>query len=138
MKAAVFKALGQPLCVETLPDPVPGPDEVLVKVGRCGICGTDLHITEDAIFGAPPGVVLGHEFAGEVVETGTKVGGLRKGDRLTLDWVPGVGTVVALNQKPLLAPIADRSVYNALLNVWLGAKPADSSLKTRLLGLSPA
>ncbi len=64
--------------------------------------------------------------------------GLRKGDRLTLDWVPGVGTVVALNQKPLLAPIADRSVYNALLNVWLGAKPADSSLKTRLLGLSPA
>jgi hypothetical protein len=64
--------------------------------------------------------------------------GLRKGDHLTLDWVPGIGTVIELNQKPLTAPIADRSVYNALLNVWLGAKPADTSLKTRLLGLSPA
>lgn len=84
MKAAVFKALGQPLSVENVPDPVPGPHEVLIKVGRCGICGTDLHITEDAIFGAPAGMVLGHEFAGEIVDTGPGVGGLHKGDRVAV------------------------------------------------------
>jgi hypothetical protein len=64
--------------------------------------------------------------------------GLRKGDKLTLDWVPGTGTVIELNDRRLTQPIADRNFYNALLNVWLGAKPIDSSLKTKLLGSSPA
>jgi (R,R)-butanediol dehydrogenase/meso-butanediol dehydrogenase/diacetyl reductase len=82
MKAAVFKALHQPLVVESLPDPTPGPLDVIVKVGRCGICGSDLHITEDAVFGVPPGVVLGHEYAGEVVEVGRDVQHLKVGDRL--------------------------------------------------------
>jgi hypothetical protein len=63
--------------------------------------------------------------------------GLQKGDRLTLDWVPGIGTVIELNERPLTQPIADKNFYNALLNVWLGAKPIDSSLKTKLLGASP-
>ena len=84
MKAAVFKALGQPLSVEQVPDPVPGPEDVLLRVGRCGICGTDLHITEDAIFGAPSGMVLGHEFAGEIVEVGSRVDRLRKGDHVAI------------------------------------------------------
>ena len=82
MKAAVFKALNQPLVVETLPDPTPGPRDVVIKVGRCGICGSDLHITEDPIFGVPGGSVLGHEYAGEVVEVGREVTSIRKGDRL--------------------------------------------------------
>jgi hypothetical protein len=63
--------------------------------------------------------------------------GLRKGDKLTLDWVPGTGTVIELNERPLTRPIADKNFYNALLNVWLGAKPIDSSLKPKLLGTSP-
>jgi (R,R)-butanediol dehydrogenase/meso-butanediol dehydrogenase/diacetyl reductase len=84
MKAAVFKALRQPLVVETLPDPEPGPKDVIVKVGRCGICGSDLHISEDPIFGVPPGVVLGHEYSGEVVEVGREVSSIRKGDRLAV------------------------------------------------------
>ncbi len=84
MKAAVFKALRQPLEVETLPDPTPGPGDVIVKVGLCGICGSDLHISEDPIFGVPPGVVLGHEYSGEVVEVGREVATIRKGDRLAV------------------------------------------------------
>lgn len=60
--------------------------------------------------------------------------GLRKGDTLTLDWVPGSGTVVELNKKPLTAPLRDIAFYNALLNIWLGDKPADPALKTKLLG----
>lgn len=63
--------------------------------------------------------------------------GLRKGDILTLDWVPGIGTVVELNKKPLTSPVRDIAFYNALLNIWLGDKPADPSLKTKLLGRSP-
>src|SRR6185369_9884808 len=84
MKAAVFKALRQPLEVETLPDPTPGPGDVIVKVGRCGICGSDLHISEDPIFGVPPGVVLGHEYSGEVVEVGREVSRVKTGDRVAV------------------------------------------------------
>lgn len=60
--------------------------------------------------------------------------GLRKGDILTLDWVPGTGTVIELNRRPLTGPMRDVAFYQALLNVWLGDRPADSRLKTRLLG----
>jgi hypothetical protein len=64
--------------------------------------------------------------------------GLRKGDTLTLDWVPGVGAVIELNKKPLVEPLLDKSFYNTLLNVWLGTKPADPSLKSKLLGIPSA
>jgi len=84
MKAAVFQALHTPLAVETLPDPVPGPGEVVVEVGRCGICGSDLHMTEDAAYGCEPGDVLGHEFAGEVVGLGAGVEGLKNGDLVSV------------------------------------------------------
>ena len=60
--------------------------------------------------------------------------GLRKGDTLTLDWVPGTGTVIELNRRPLTEPLRDVAFYQALLNIWLGDKPADLRLKTRLLG----
>lgn len=84
MRAAVFKALGKPLVIETVPDPVPGAGEVLLEIGRCGICGTDLHITEDPVFGAESGMVLGHEFAGTIVDTGAQVEGLRRGDHVAV------------------------------------------------------
>jgi len=60
--------------------------------------------------------------------------GLHKGDTLTMDWVPGTGALVALNNKPLTAPFHDIAFYKALLNIWLGDKPADSRLKLKLLG----
>ena len=80
MKAVTFQALHTPLAFETLPDPTPDPGQVVVKVGRCGICGSDLHMTEDAAYGCKHGDVLGHEFAGEVVDLGREVEGLRTGD----------------------------------------------------------
>lgn len=76
-----------------------------------------------------------------VLQVGMRIAakaGLRKGDRLTMDWVPGIGAVIELNQKPLIEPIADRNFYNALLDIWLGARPADPALKKRLLGRAPA
>jgi (R,R)-butanediol dehydrogenase/meso-butanediol dehydrogenase/diacetyl reductase len=84
MKAVTFQALHQPLAFETLPDPTPGEGQVVVKVGRCGICGSDLHMTEDAMYGCKHGDVLGHEFAGEVVALGKGAEGLKTGQLVSV------------------------------------------------------
>ena len=91
MKAAVFKTLGKPLVIEEMADPVPAEDEVVVEVGRCGICGSDLHMTEDPAFGVRPGTVLGHEYAGEVMAAGSAVNNLKTGDRVSVSPLRGCG-----------------------------------------------
>jgi D-arabinose 1-dehydrogenase-like Zn-dependent alcohol dehydrogenase len=53
MKAAILKAIGQPLSVEEVPDPVLAPDEVLVETRACGICRTDLHIQDGLAYTFP-------------------------------------------------------------------------------------
>jgi hypothetical protein len=55
-------------------------------------------------------------------------------ETITLDWVPNTGTVIQLNGKRLGEPLPDSEFYNALLKIWLGDRPADSSLKKQLLG----
>lgn len=60
--------------------------------------------------------------------------GLKKGDVLTLDWVPGTGSVYTLNGKKIGETIPELDYYNAMLRIWLGNKPVDSSLKAALLG----
>jgi (R,R)-butanediol dehydrogenase/meso-butanediol dehydrogenase/diacetyl reductase len=84
MRAAVFKEIGKPLAVETLANPECGPSHLILKVKNCGICGSDLHMTEAAsIQPLPGGAVMGHEFAGEVVEVGSAWKGKWKaGDRV--------------------------------------------------------
>jgi (R,R)-butanediol dehydrogenase/meso-butanediol dehydrogenase/diacetyl reductase len=84
MKAVTFQELHQPLAFESLPDPTPGEGQVVVKVGRCGICGSDLHMTEDAAYGCKHGDVLGHEFAGEVVALGRGTEGLKTGELVSV------------------------------------------------------
>jgi len=83
MKAAVYREAGKPLVLETLPDPVPGPGDVIIRVHRCGICGTDLHMTEGHQWQFSPGTVPGHEYSGEIVEIGANVTGFRAGDLIT-------------------------------------------------------
>jgi (R,R)-butanediol dehydrogenase/meso-butanediol dehydrogenase/diacetyl reductase len=83
MKAAVYEGGGKPLVLTDLADPEPGPDDVVIKVHRCGICGTDLHMTEGHTIGFAPGTVPGHEYAGEIVAKGTNAGDFRIGDRIT-------------------------------------------------------
>ena len=89
MKAAVFKKLGEPLVIERVPDPKPAAGQVVVEVSRCGICGSDLHMTEDPLFRLPAGAILGHEYAGEVVAVGKGVQRVRLGDRVTVMPVQG-------------------------------------------------
>jgi len=91
MKAAVYPGDGRPLALRTLPDPVPGPDDVILKIHRCGICGSDLHMTSGQLFDFPAGSVPGHEFAGEVVEVGSGVTRYRVGDRITAPPAAGCG-----------------------------------------------
>ncbi|NLC56142.1 MAG: alcohol dehydrogenase catalytic domain-containing protein [Armatimonadetes bacterium] len=64
-----------------VPEPVPGPGEVLIEVKACGICGTDLHVLHDQFPYWPP-VILGHEFAGQVVALGPDVTRTQVGDRV--------------------------------------------------------
>jgi 2-desacetyl-2-hydroxyethyl bacteriochlorophyllide A dehydrogenase len=83
MRAAVFKGIGQPLSIETRPDPVPGAGEMVLRVGRCGVCGTDLSMTAGSGQVYERDSVIGHEFAGEVVAIGPGVESFRVGDRAT-------------------------------------------------------
>jgi D-arabinitol dehydrogenase (NADP+) len=69
---------------EEVATPKPGPDEVLIRVKACGLCGTDLHIHEGEFFVKFP-VIPGHEFTGEVAEVGANVTHLRSGDRVVVD-----------------------------------------------------
>ena len=80
MKAAVFKQVGKPLQVESVADPVPREDGLVVKVAYCGVCGTDLHATREGLTTACCDQILGHEYVGEVVEVGRHAEG---------DWHPG-------------------------------------------------
>jgi hypothetical protein len=59
---------------------------------------------------------------------------LATGDTVAIDWVPGTGTILAIKGAPQGEPFKDPEFYNALLRIWLGAKPADASLKEALLG----
>ncbi|MGH8806602.1 MAG: chalcone isomerase family protein [Noviherbaspirillum sp.] len=59
---------------------------------------------------------------------------LKKGDMLTVDWIPASGTVIHLNGKKISDPLPDVAFYNAILKIWLGDKPADSKLKPAMLG----
>jgi threonine dehydrogenase-like Zn-dependent dehydrogenase len=76
MRAWVQRAPAE-LGLEERPMPQPGPGEVLVRVRAAGICGSDLHFWKHAVYG--PGVILGHEIAGEVASLGEGVEGLRPG-----------------------------------------------------------
>jgi 2-desacetyl-2-hydroxyethyl bacteriochlorophyllide A dehydrogenase len=85
MKAAVFNKPGEPLQIQEVDKPVIKPNEMLVKVSRCGICGTDIHASRQGAFMAPPNTIFGHEFSGTIVEIGNKLtdGEFSLGDRVT-------------------------------------------------------
>ncbi|MBN8906526.1 MAG: alcohol dehydrogenase catalytic domain-containing protein, partial [Rhodospirillales bacterium] len=80
MRAAVFRAPGEPLAIEDRQRPVAEPGDLVLKVAYVGICGSDLHATEPGPMPLPGGVVLGHEFAGEVAESSSP--DWRVGDRV--------------------------------------------------------
>jgi (R,R)-butanediol dehydrogenase/meso-butanediol dehydrogenase/diacetyl reductase len=101
MKAAVFKQPGTPLVIEEVNDPEPGPDDLILKVKACGICGTDLHWSQgnDPSAGwrhLAPGSVMGHEFSGEIIELGKNTRSqFRAGERVVAQPFIGCGSCSA-------------------------------------------
>ncbi len=81
MKTAVIQK-DFTLKIEDHPTPVPGPEEILIKVSYCGICGSDLHFLESKIM--PPGTILGHELSGVIVEAGDNVKDWKQGDKVVV------------------------------------------------------
>jgi 2-desacetyl-2-hydroxyethyl bacteriochlorophyllide A dehydrogenase len=81
MRVGVYRGI-RSIAVEEAPEPVAGPSDIVLDVKACGICGSDLHTYLEGAL-VQPGQVLGHEFAGEVVEVGADVTGIAAGDRVT-------------------------------------------------------
>jgi 2-desacetyl-2-hydroxyethyl bacteriochlorophyllide A dehydrogenase len=90
MKAALFYAPHEPLRIEEVATPTPGPGEALIKVKACGICASDLHIFAGEIrgFSMPVPLIPGHEASGEIVGLGAGVTDFQEGDRVVAT-VPG-------------------------------------------------
>ena len=85
VRGVVAKGKGEPVTVETIEVPDPGPGEVLVAVQACGVCHTDLHYREGAINDEFP-FLLGHEAAGVIESVGPDVTGVAPGDFVILNW----------------------------------------------------
>ena len=91
MRAAVYEGEGR-LVIRDVPDPVPAPDEVLIEVEACGVCGSDVQIIN-----VPPGhpstppVIIGHEFVGRIRAAGSAVPDPAIGARVVVDPDPKCG-----------------------------------------------
>ncbi|MFE0437106.1 zinc-binding alcohol dehydrogenase family protein [Streptomyces nigra] len=78
---------GGPLRLTSRPVPVPADDELLVRVRACGVCRTDLHVTEGDLPVRRPGVTPGHEVVGEVAGACSAVRGVEPGERVGVAWL---------------------------------------------------
>ena len=88
MHAIVKQHRAPGLTVTTVPKPTPGPGDVLIAVRHAGVCGTDLHIADWDAWAQSrlkPPLVIGHEFAGEIVAVGDDVGELKAGQVVTAE-----------------------------------------------------
>ncbi|MCH7562593.1 MAG: zinc-binding dehydrogenase [Gemmatimonadetes bacterium] len=100
MKAAVFGGPEQGLSIEEVPDPRPGPGEVLIRVAACGVCHTDLHYLDNGTpTFKPPPIILGHEISGTVAELGQGVDTLHPGDRVLVAAVTSCGACSACRNR---------------------------------------
>ncbi|SNT43509.1 alcohol dehydrogenase, propanol-preferring [Tardiphaga sp. OK246] len=88
MKAAVVRRFGEPLVIQDVPVPAPGPGELLVKVMACGVCHTDLHAADgDWPVKPSPPFIPGHEVAGVVAALGPDVTDFKEGDAVGVAWL---------------------------------------------------
>jgi propanol-preferring alcohol dehydrogenase len=91
MKAMVVKGISpveeKPLELVDLPDPIPGPGEVRVKVSACGVCHTELDEIEGRLPPSKFPMILGHEIVGRVERLGPEATKFREGDRVGIAWI---------------------------------------------------
>ncbi len=90
MKALLLKQYME-LELTEMPEPALGEDDVLVRVGACGICGSDIHGLDGSTGRRIPPLVMGHEAAGTIAATGRNVTSYKPGDRVTFDSMVSCG-----------------------------------------------
>lgn len=120
--------------VDTVPDPkILNPRDAIIKVTSTAICGSDLHLYDGYIPGMQSGDILGHEFMGEVVETGPGVKNLQQGDRVVIPFTISCGSCFFCNRD--LWSLCDNSNPNAWMAEKLyGHSPAGLFGYSHLLG----
>jgi propanol-preferring alcohol dehydrogenase len=87
MKAMVLDRPCRPLVAREVATPEPGPGQVLVRVGACGVCRTDLHVVDGDLTEPRLPIIPGHEIVGRVAAMGANVAGLEPGDRVGIPWL---------------------------------------------------
>ena len=91
MKAMVLNKIssieGKPLEIVDLPDPVPAPSQIRVKVSACGVCHTELDEIEGRVSPLRFPIVLGHEIVGKVESLGSRITRFKEGDRVGIAWI---------------------------------------------------
>ena len=93
VRAALLRAVGKPMAVETVHLRAVGAGDVRVRIDRTGVCHSDLSLAR-GVLTQPLPAVLGHEACGTVVEVGADVTGFRPGDRVQV-WIEGPADVLA-------------------------------------------
>lgn len=115
MKALVLEEYSK-FVYKDVPDPVIKPDEVLVRVKACGICGSDVHGMDGNTGRRIPPIIMGHEASGVIIRTGDDVTGWKPGDRVTFD-----STVYPLNDWYTLQGFYNLSDKREVLGVSPGS-----------------
>ncbi|MGZ5803975.1 MAG: zinc-dependent alcohol dehydrogenase family protein [Rhizomicrobium sp.] len=90
MHAMRLEKPGQPLVAVDLPNPVPGPGEVRLRVGACGVCRTDLHVVDGELPHPKLPIIPGHEIVGRIDAVGAGVAALKPGMRVGVPWLGAV------------------------------------------------
>ena len=87
MHAMILNKIGEPLEWTHLPDREPGPNEIRVKIGACGVCRTDLHVVDGELPDPQVPIIPGHEIVGRIDKIGMDVKGFAIGERIGIPWL---------------------------------------------------
>jgi len=99
------------------------------ELGKLFTRGMEQNASREEFSKVIPGVIK----MGEIFSQRKK---LASGDYFSIDYVPGIGSIIVVNGKPASEPIKEPEFFNALMKIWLGKSPADAQLKEALLGRS--
>ena len=128
MKALTFRGKHQ-IRFEDTPDPqIESPDDVIVKVKLCAICGSDLHVYHEYEKGLDQGTPMGHEFMGEIVESGKNVKAFKRGDLVLSPFSVSCGRCYFCK-----IGLSSRCVLSQLFG-WVNAGHGLAGVQARLYG----